>query len=60
MWPILNDIPIKLRLPSCSTKREDLSLWVNNEESGSDASKVKMENIQRKDRKLRDKDDFTF
>lgn len=60
MWPCLTDLPKKLRLPSCSTKREDLGLWVSDDENGADASKVKMENIQRKDRKLRDKDDFTW
>jgi len=54
MWPCLTEISRKERLPSCSTKREDLSLWVSNDESGADAAKVKLENIQRKEKKLRD------
>lgn len=58
MWPCLQEIPKKKRLPSCSTKREDLGLWCSDDENGADATKIILENSQRKDRKFRE--DFTF
>lgn len=60
MWPKVSHIPRELRLPSCSTIREDLLIWTTNDETAADNCKVKMENSQRHDRKLREKDHTYF
>jgi len=62
VWPMFEDTHSEIRLPSCSTKREDLRIWISDDETGADACKVKLENVQRSDRKLREKwsKDHTF
>jgi hypothetical protein len=41
-------------LPSDSTFREDLIFWMKKDEDNAQRFKVKLEEIQRKDRKLRE------
>jgi hypothetical protein len=41
-------------LPSDSTKRDDLNLFIQNDEVAAQSCKEKMEDIQRADRKLRE------
>jgi hypothetical protein len=43
-----------LTLPSDSTFREDLIFWMKKDEDNAQRFKVKLEEIQRKDRKLRE------
>jgi hypothetical protein len=44
---------MKYTLPSDSTIREDLALLKNGDEDAAGKAKVKLEELQRKDRKLR-------
>jgi hypothetical protein len=46
---------MKFTLPSDSTVREDLVVFKKGLEEEADAVKIKLEEIQRKDRKLREK-----
>lgn len=46
---------MKFTLPSDSTVRQDLIVFKNGSEEEADTVKIKLEEIQRKDRKLREK-----
>lgn len=58
-WEYKEDVfpPLKrmaFTLPSDSTFREDLIFWMKKDEDNAQRFKVKLEEIQRKDRKLRE------
>ena len=58
-WEYKEDVfpPLKrmaFTLPSDSTFREDLIFWMKKDEDNAQKFKVKLEEIQRKDRKLRE------